>query len=683
MHTTAVLDKSIQKELKTLHDSILAAKIDLARSWFVFASSLKLLKEKMDTVGDRKTNWRGYLGVESFEEYCEEKLEISTATGYGLIASYTKLLTEKPEFATNTKLIPPSETKVRILGNKKLKVLQKDAPDHYAEIKEMIFNEESSRREIESKLDHAYDNLLYDEDENNDESFMDSDPLKEELAQYWNSNKNTILHAVKENNQTDLCGLLSGIYNLGNKGENSTRVENTQIKRLIMEPSALSDSSTEYTNQVISRAKLINPHIELIYPSANNDKDNYRFPDQLTGAGNYWFMKESLIIRERKSSFIETFPSPGEIVENLNTAVKLGMNCRSACQYCYQQASPYVHQDIFSNLDDLIPELEVENYVHKAILTIWSIISHLKEERFNKIPHHLQVAGNKLRIAFQKEQINSKAKAVKYLTANIPTILDEKKLELKYDPDKLKSLVKDIPAYYTKNKSIQLWLWVSEYHDILAIDPIAKQIEFLMTKVLPKVPVIGFMITTKSVHADDLLKYDGADRIMVNMGLNPEAVIDKYETGTANLDQRLELIKKLQDKGGYKIRLSFEPMLIFSGWQKEYRNLVTDISKKINMRGLDGIVLGSIRLRSRLKSRIMRNYPWTDLFSEDMEYETATKGDKRERYTEKIRIEQYKLMIEELRKHTDTEIILGAEYPEMWGWVGLDREKFITETVYT
>ena len=31
---------------------------------------------------------------------------------------------------------------------------------------------------------------------------------------------------------------------------------------------------------------------------------------------------------------------------------------------------------------------------------------------------------------------------------------------------------------------------------------------------------------------------------------------------------------------------------------------------------------------------------------------------------------------------TDAEIILGAEYPEMWGWVGLDKDKFMKSKVY-
>jgi DNA repair photolyase len=629
----------------------------------------------MEDVGDRQTNWRGYLDVDSFEDYCEDKLGISVKTGYGLISSYSKLILEQPVYLTDQKLIPPSETKVRILGNKKLRTIEDDSPNSYNKIKEMIFNPDYSRRETEAKLNEIYDRIIYDEDDI-EEDLIEYDPLKENVRQYLKGKEDAILGTIRENNQSKFSGLLNGLYDLG-QNENSTRVESTEIKRIVITNTA---KDSAYADEVIERARKLNRKVEVSYTgTGNNDTDILVFPSQLQGAENYWYMKETLFVRERKSPFIETFPSPGDIVENLNTALKLGFHCRSTCQYCYQQKAPYPYQEIFTNFDKLKEEIIYEPFVHRATLVIWSMISFLTKTTFTRIPNELDKSIKKFRASAIKAGILDDKAMIQFLSENITQVLID--CEIDFKEDHLKEEIAKIPTYYEMNKKTPLWLWVSEYSDILAIEPIAKQMEFIFTELLPNNPEVNFMVATKSVD-ECFMEHDGQNRIMLNMNLSPEEVISKYEPGTSTLDKRLELVKKLQDKGGYILRLSFEPMIYFDGWQKAYKSLIKTVSKSIDLAAIPAIVLGSIRLRTGLESEIVRNYPWTDLFEDEKAWVKATKEDKRGRYTEEIRIAQYQLMIDELKKHTKAEIILGAEYPEMWGWVGLDKDKFMSDKVY-
>jgi len=629
----------------------------------------------MEVVGDRETNWKGYLNVDSFEDYCDEKLGISLKTGYSLISDYSKLLSEKPEYKSNKKLIPPPETKVRILGNKKLKALKKDSPDKCKEIKEMIFNPNYSRRETEAKLEEFHDNLIHDE-KVIEEDIIEYDPLKEKVRQYWKGKEDAILGTIRENNQSKFSGLLNGLYDLGQK-ENSTRVESTEIKRIVITNTA---KDSAYAEGVINRARKLNRKVEISHTgTGNNDTDILAFPSQLQGQENYWYMKETLYVRERKSSFIETFPSPGDIVENLNTALKLGFHCRSTCQYCYQQTSRGGTQEVFSNIKNVTDELKYERIVQTATLTVWSMISHLQKKIYVKIPRNLSETSNKFREKVVKSEISNDDSMMELLSKGSEGILSDCNVD--FTKIELKKLLPNIPKFYKKNKKVPLWLWVSEYSDILAIEPIAKQMEFILSELLPKFPEVNFMVATKSVD-ECFLEHDGQDRIMLNMNLSPEEVINKYEPGTSPLDKRLDLVKRLQNKGGYILRLSFEPMIYFEGWEEAYKSLVETVSKSIDLASIPAIVLGSIRLRSGLKNRIIRNYPWTDLFADESVLVKATKEDKRGRYTEEIRIAQYQLMIDELKKHTKAEIILGAEYPEMWDWVGLDKEKFMSDKVY-
>ncbi|MBT3802311.1 MAG: hypothetical protein HOG05_14265, partial [Bacteroidetes bacterium] len=576
------------------------------------------MKEKMEVVGDRETNWKGYLNVDSFEDYCDEKLGISLKTGYSLISDYSKLLSEKPEYKSNKKLIPPPETKVRILGNKKLKALKKDSPDKCKEIKEMIFNPNYSRRETEAKLEEFHDNLIHDE-KVIEEDIIEYDPLKEKVRQYWKGKEDAILGTIRENNQSKFSGLLNGLYDLGQK-ENSTRVESTEIKRIVITNTA---KDSAYAEGVINRARKLNRKVEISHTgTGNNDTDILAFPSQLQGQENYWYMKETLYVRERKSSFIETFPSPGDIVENLNTALKLGFHCRSTCQYCYQQTSRGGTQEVFSNIKNVTDELKYERIVQTATLTVWSMISHLQKKIYVKIPRNLSETSNKFREKVVKSEISNDDSMMELLSKGSEGILSDCNVD--FTKIELKKLLPNIPKFYKKNKKVPLWLWVSEYSDILAIEPIAKQMEFILSELLLKFPEVNFMVATKSVD-ECFLEHDGQDRIMLNMNLSPEEVINKYEPGTSPLDKRLDLVKRLQNKGGYILRLSFEPMIYFEGWEEAYKSLVETVSKSIDLASIPAIVLGSIRLRSGLKNRIIRNYPWTDLFADESVLVTATK----------------------------------------------------------
>ena len=435
----------------------------------------------MEDVGDRQTNWRGYLDVDSFEDYCEDKLGISVKTGYGLISSYSKLILEQPVYLTDQKLIPPSETKVRILGNKKLRTIEDDSPNSYNKIKEMIFNPDYSRRETEAKLNEIYDRIIYDEDDI-EEDLIEYDPLKENVRQYLKGKEDAILGTIRENNQSKFSGLLNGLYDLG-QNENSTRVESTEIKRIVITNTA---KDSEYAKEVIKRARKLNHKVEVSYTgTGNNDTDILAFPSQLQGAENYWYMKETLFVRERKTPFIETFPSPGDIVENLNTALKLGFHCRSTCHYCYQQKAPYIYQEIFTNFDKLKKEIIYEPFVHRATLVIWSVISFLTERTFNRIPNDLDKSISKFRASAIKAEILDNSSMIQFLPENITQVLIDCKIDFKEQD--LKKEIAKIPTYYEMNKKTPLWLWVSEYSDILAIEPIAKQMEFIFGNMANKI----------------------------------------------------------------------------------------------------------------------------------------------------------------------------------------------------
>jgi len=387
------------------------------------------------------------------------------------------------------------------------------------------------------------------------------------------------------------------------------------------------------------------------------------------------------LLRDRgESTFIETFPSPGNIVENLGTMLKLGFHCRNNCEFCYLQGGKYPWQELFTNLDRIKEEIQVENFVYPTILTVWSAYSFYVEKTTYKISSGIHDLGNKIRRNFIKSGIKSDSDAIKYLKENIATFLPE--LGVKSDSLKLKQIMKDLPKYYRENKKQKLVLNVGEYTDIIANDPISKQMKFIYDEILSKHKDIDISVWTKSTNYEEVLKHDGQDRIIFTIGLNTPAIIKKYEHGTASLNERIEGIKKLQSRGGYKIRLCIEPILQYPNCESEYVDLIHTVMKSIDPSQIEKFKISGVRFRKDMVWKIQRNHPWTDLFQNMEEFEEFDLNDKRLRYSEEFRIKIYKQLINTIRKYTTARISLGAEIPEMWDWVELDRHAFIKQQVY-
>ena len=661
-----------KKKVEALHSAILQAKKDFARAWVTLASNLNNLKLQMGGDKDRKFNWQTFVGVDSFEEYCDEVLDLDSKTGYQLISSLDVLKDYKPELLENTDLAAPAWTKVRLLSTKKSKALLESHPGDHQQIVTKVFDDKISRRKLESDFEYYID-------KHSDETTpreVDVDPAVLKLTSYINNHKNDLVECIKSGDWTKFNKIIGGIPGMYNF---STRVEKTNIRRIVVTNSA---KDSDYAKQVVSHSLKLDPSIEIIYTGVTkNGKDILRFPSQLQGAGNYWWMKETLYISERKTTpFIETFPSPGDIVEKPTTVLKLGFHCKSICQYCYLQKTKPSNQLAYSNLESIKQELRLESYVHKCTLTLWSVISHIQKRSYAKLPENLHTESDELRLKLHKLTEIDDSIIIQLLANEAKSIID--RLEIDYNPDELNSVVSDIQKLYQENLKFPLVVLVSEYSDILAIESIAGQMEYIFTDLLPEYTEVNFQVNTKTAYKDCFLKFDGQNRVIVKVSLNPKIVIDKYEKGTSNLEERLDFIKSLQEKGGYLIRIGVEPMLIFDDWQKAYKELVDIVASSIDLDSVMNITLGSLRLRRGLKTEIIRNYPWTDLFNEVEIFDKPYREDKRERYTEKIRVEQYRLMIDELSKRTNTDIILGAEYPEMWDWVGLDKEKFMKSKVY-
>ena len=109
----------------------------------------------------------------------------------------------------------------------------------------------------------------------------------------------------------------------------------------------------DQTEDYLERIRRANPNVEI-----EEYEGKFKYPADMIPAEMFHYMKDTILISERSDApFFETFPSPGNCVENLNTMAKPSWQCVGKCHYCYLMLTePHEHY-FYTNLDRFEDEL--------------------------------------------------------------------------------------------------------------------------------------------------------------------------------------------------------------------------------------------------------------------------------------------------------------------------------------
>jgi len=452
--------------------------------------------------------------------------------------------------------------------------------------------------------------------------------------------------------------------------------------------------------EVANRIRQLDPNIPTVdVRSANNDRSWRR----LSVPQRWKYRKESIILAERGEPFITTFASPGKIVEDIGTLLNLTFHCASDCEFCYLQTVMPPAHIIYTNVARLESEIAVEPFAHRAILTLWTVVSFAQRQRLLKIPHNFNVAAGYLREQFQGNSISKDEDAIellyhlmhsdkdvlykKFLTKKERKSLygigegseDEQSPLLKKSCFRLNK--KRLAHYYSENKKYRPRLNTSEFTDFIAIDHLANNAPQLMN-LLHKYPDFELGFRTKSAFVDELLSYDGDNRVRIAINFNTEHVINKYEHCTATLSERLLAAKKVQQAKGFGLKVVVEPIIIYPGWIEDYSNLIDKIIKTIKPNQVVDYTFGTVRYGKKLQQRIIRNFSTSDLFDSSQSL-SKPEGDTKMRYDEKKRVEVYTAMFKQVRGASSNSVLrLSAESESLWDMTGLDKDKHLGKSVF-
>ena len=156
-------------------------------------------------------------------------------------------------------------------------------------------------------------------------------------------------------------------------------------------------------------------------------------------------------------------------------------------------------------------------------------------------------------------------------------------------------------------KQHSIYLCVSYDTDMLALEPITQYAKIL-SEFTEKHPSLCIEIRTKGTYSQDWKHVCVNERVILAFTLSPEYVISHYEHGTPPLIKRIAMIQEAM-KIGYPVRLCFDPIIVFHGYEKEYLEMVRLVKESIDLKKVKDISIGSFRISKNYLKDMRKQYP--------------------------------------------------------------------------
>ena len=222
-------------------------------------------------------------------------------------------------------------------------------------------------------------------------------------------------------------------------------------------------------------------------------------------------------------------------------------------------------------------------------------------------------------------------------------------------------LIDEADQVFKKHRAMFFRVGTGEITDSLAMEPLIGMAGELIPYFAEQ-PNVLLELKTKSDHVDSLLTLNPKGHIVVSWSVNPQAVIDRDETGTASLSERLAAARRCQE-AGYRLGFHFDPMIEYSGWEADYESMLDEVFATVDRHRISWLSLGVLRNTPGLKRAMRERFPRSALMSG----EQVLCPDGKLRYFQPLRVEMYRKMIGWIRRFAPTvKIYLCMESKEVW-----------------
>lgn len=225
----------------------------------------------------------------------------------------------------------------------------------------------------------------------------------------------------------------------------------------------------------------------------------------------------------------------------------------------------------------------------------------------------------------------------------------------------IKDALRQIEKIHQENQNVPIRIGTGELTDSLALDHITGFSDILIPFFEEKKNLF-LELKTKTNRIQNLLKFKGIKNTIIAWSLNPQGIIEEEEFYSASLKERIEAASLCQQQG-FKTAFHFDPVIIYKGWEKDYKALIGKLFKHISSKNIPWISLGGLRFRPSMKTIVKTRFPASKL----MAGELLPCEDGKARYFRPQRKKMYELIIRWLREYDkNLNIYFCMEDQDMW-----------------
>jgi len=154
-------------------------------------------------------------------------------------------------------------------------------------------------------------------------------------------------------------------------------------------------------------------------------------------------------------------------------------------------------------------------------------------------------------------------------------------------------------------KKHPLYLSPSYETDLLAMEEIVPFFSRFVNYAYSKENLI-LEVRTKSVNYTAIKNLKPSPNIILAWTLLPQEIIERYEK-TPNLSLRINTIKRaIHD--GWKVRLSFDPIILVENWKEIYKKFIDYIFSEIPASKIQDITIGVFRIPKEYLKRMRKKF---------------------------------------------------------------------------
>ena len=163
LNLTNQRDEKLGLELDEIHSEIGKSLEQFKNSWIGLGINIKRMKDKMESVGNTRQNWRIYHGVEDLEDYCKKHWNISKTTYYDMLNAVEFIQETRPklleDYNDNEDVYIPSYAKLSPI-KPQLEKLKEDN-NNYNQVLDMFYDPNIGRPKLGQNIKKMYGDIIF------------------------------------------------------------------------------------------------------------------------------------------------------------------------------------------------------------------------------------------------------------------------------------------------------------------------------------------------------------------------------------------------------------------------------------------------------------------------------------------------------------------------------------------